>query len=59
MRAAELSTPTLLLSPARAIASPSASQARVVFERLGAKDKTLRMLAGQYHEVLNEPKADP
>ena len=25
---------------------------------MGSKDKTLRMLAGQYHEVLNEPQAD-
>jgi acylglycerol lipase len=36
----------------------SAPQARVVFDRIGSSDKTLRMLAGQYHEVLNEPKAD-
>jgi alpha-beta hydrolase superfamily lysophospholipase len=34
-----------------------AKQAPVVFERFASKDKTLRMLAGQYHEVLNEPKA--
>lgn len=55
MRAPELSTPTLLLvGEADKIAA--APQARVVFERLGAKDKTLRMLTGQYHEVLNEPK---
>lgn len=55
VRAPELSTPTLLLvGEADKIAA--APQARVVFERLGAKDKTLRMLSGQYHEVLNEPK---
>jgi alpha-beta hydrolase superfamily lysophospholipase len=55
VRAPELSTPTLLMvGEADKIAA--APQARVVFERLGAKDKTLRMLEGQYHEVLNEPK---
>ncbi|HEX8953148.1 MAG TPA: alpha/beta hydrolase [Polyangia bacterium] len=54
-RAPELSTPTLLLvgEADRVAAAP---QARVVFERMGSKDKTLRMLAGQYHEVLNEPR---
>ena len=54
-RAAELTLPVLLLvGEADKIAA--ASQAPVVFERIGSKDKTLRMLAGQYHEVLNEPK---
>jgi alpha-beta hydrolase superfamily lysophospholipase len=54
-RAPELTLPTLLLvGEADRIAA--APQARVVFERIGSKDKTLRMLAGQYHEVLNEPK---
>ena len=55
VRAPELTTPTLLLVGAadRVAAAP---QARVVFERLGSKDKTLRMLEGQYHEVLNEPR---
>jgi len=54
-RAPEWKLPTLLLvgEGDRIAAAP---QARVVFERIGAKDKTLRMLAGQYHEVLNEPK---
>ncbi|HEY1587450.1 MAG TPA: alpha/beta hydrolase [Polyangia bacterium] len=55
VRAPELTLPTLLLvGEADRIAA--APQARVVFERIGAEDKTLRMLAGQYHEVLNEPK---
>jgi len=55
VRAPELTLPTLLLvGEADRIAA--APQARVVFERIGSKDKTLRMLAGQYHEVLNEPK---
>jgi alpha-beta hydrolase superfamily lysophospholipase len=31
-----------------------ANQAQVVFDRLGSTDKTLRLLAGQFHEVLNE-----
>ena len=55
VRAPELTLPTLLLvGEADRIAA--APQARVVFERIRSKDKTLRMLAGQYHEVLNEPK---
>jgi alpha-beta hydrolase superfamily lysophospholipase len=54
-RAPELTVPTLLVV-GEADKVAAAPQARVVFERLGAKDKTLRMLAGQYHEVLNEPK---
>jgi alpha-beta hydrolase superfamily lysophospholipase len=54
-RAAQLTTPTLLLV-GEADKVAAAPQARVVFERLGSQDKTLRMLAGQYHEVLNEPK---
>jgi alpha-beta hydrolase superfamily lysophospholipase len=54
-RAAELTLPVLLLvGEADKIAA--ASQAPVVFARIGSKDKTLRMLAAQYHEVLNEPK---
>jgi alpha-beta hydrolase superfamily lysophospholipase len=54
-RASELTLPVLLLvGEADKIAA--ASQAPIVFERIGSKDKTLRMLAGQYHEVLNEPK---
>jgi alpha-beta hydrolase superfamily lysophospholipase len=31
-----------------------ANQAQVVFDRIGSTDKTLRMLPGQFHEVLNE-----
>jgi alpha-beta hydrolase superfamily lysophospholipase len=54
-RASELTLPVLLLvGEADKIAA--APQARVVFDRIGSKDKTLRMLTGQYHEVLNEPK---
>ena len=46
-RAPELTLPLLLLvGEADKIAA--APQARVVFERIGSKDKTLRMLAGQY-----------
>jgi alpha-beta hydrolase superfamily lysophospholipase len=29
--------------------------AKSVYERLGAADKTLKYLEGQYHEVFNEP----
>jgi lysophospholipase len=56
-RAPELTLPVLLLV-GEADRVASAPQARVVFERIGAKDKTLRMLAGQFHEVLNELPAD-
>ncbi|HWE27398.1 MAG TPA: lysophospholipase [Polyangia bacterium] len=55
-RAPQLTVPTLLLV-GEADRVASAPQARVVFERIGSHDKTLRMLTGQYHEVLNEPKA--
>jgi alpha-beta hydrolase superfamily lysophospholipase len=55
--ASELTLPVLVVA-GEADKIAAASQARVVFERIGSKDKTLRVLAGQYHEVLNEPKAD-
>jgi alpha-beta hydrolase superfamily lysophospholipase len=54
-RAPALTVPVLVLA-GEADKIAASSQARVVFERIGSKDKTLRMLAGQYHEVLNEPK---
>jgi len=52
-RAPELKLPILLIvgEADRVAAAP---QARVVFERFGSSDKTLRMMAGQFHEVLNE-----
>jgi len=56
-RAAELTLPVLVVA-GEADKIAAAPQARVVFERIGSKDKTLRMLAGQYHEVLNEPKPE-
>lgn len=56
-RAGEIQVPLLLLV-GEADRVASAPQARVVFDRWGASDKTLRMLAGQYHEVLNEPPAE-
>ncbi|HEY2748618.1 MAG TPA: alpha/beta hydrolase [Polyangia bacterium] len=56
LRAAELTLPVLVI-PGEADKIADATQARLVFERMGSKDKTLRMLPGQYHEVLNEPKA--
>jgi alpha-beta hydrolase superfamily lysophospholipase len=36
----------------------SAQQSELVFARVGASDKTLRMLTGQLHEVLNELPED-
>jgi alpha-beta hydrolase superfamily lysophospholipase len=52
-RAPELKLPLLLLV-GEADRVAAASQARVVFDRIGSADKTLRMLTGQFHEVLNE-----
>jgi alpha-beta hydrolase superfamily lysophospholipase len=56
-RAGGLELPVLLIA-GEADRVAAAPQARVVFDRMGSTDKTLRMLAGQYHEVLNEPPAD-
>lgn len=56
-RAAELTLPVLVVA-GEADKIAASSQARVVFDRIASKDKTLRMLTGQYHEVLNEPKPD-
>lgn len=56
-RAAELTLPVLVVA-GEADKIAASSQARVVFDRIAGKDKTLRMLTGQYHEVLNEPKPD-
>jgi acylglycerol lipase len=38
------------------VASPEAS--RELYERAGAADKTIRLYAGLYHEVLNEPEKE-
>jgi alpha-beta hydrolase superfamily lysophospholipase len=56
-RAPQLSVPLLMVAGAadRVAAAP---HARVVFDHFGSADKTLRMLDGQYHEVLNEPPDD-
>ena len=56
-RAPELKLPLLMLV-GEADKVADAAQARVVFDRVGASDKTLHMLTGQYHEVLNEPPAE-
>lgn len=56
-RAPQIVAPLLLIA-GEADRIAAAAQAPLVFDRIGSKDKTLRMLAGQYHEVLNEPKAD-
>jgi alpha-beta hydrolase superfamily lysophospholipase len=56
-RAGDLTLPILLIA-GEADRIAAAPQARVVFDRLGSRDKTLRMLTGQFHEVLNEPPAD-
>jgi alpha-beta hydrolase superfamily lysophospholipase len=55
--APQLKLPVLLIA-GEADRVAAAPQARVVFDRFGSTDKTIHMLAGQYHEVLNEPPAD-
>jgi alpha-beta hydrolase superfamily lysophospholipase len=52
-QAEKIQLPVLLVAGA-ADKIAAANQSQVVFDRLGSTDKTLRMLAGQYHEVLNE-----
>jgi alpha-beta hydrolase superfamily lysophospholipase len=54
-RAPQVTTPVLVMA-GEADKLSDATQAPIVFERLGSKDKTLRMLPGQYHEILNEPR---
>jgi alpha-beta hydrolase superfamily lysophospholipase len=56
-RASKLELPVLLVAGA-ADKIADANQAQVVFDRFGSTDKTLRLLAGQYHEVLNELPQD-
>jgi alpha-beta hydrolase superfamily lysophospholipase len=48
----------LLLVAGAADRIADANQAQVVFDRFGSTDKTLRLLAGQFHEVLNELPED-
>jgi alpha-beta hydrolase superfamily lysophospholipase len=55
-RAGELRVPLLLVVGA-ADKVASAPHAAALYQRIGSADKTLRMLDGQYHEVLNEPAA--
>jgi alpha-beta hydrolase superfamily lysophospholipase len=54
-RAPQVTTPILVMA-GEADKLSDATQAPIVFDRLGSKDKTLRMLASQYHEILNEPR---
>jgi alpha-beta hydrolase superfamily lysophospholipase len=56
-RAPSLSLPILILA-GEADRLADAKFVPTVFAKLGGKDKTLRMLAGQFHEVLNEPPPD-
>jgi acylglycerol lipase len=54
-RAPLLQTPLLLLhGEADRIAGPQGS--RLIFNRAGSADKTLRLYPGLYHEILNEPE---
>lgn len=56
-RAHEIRVPSLFLVGADdRVADPR--RAEEVFARLGSADKKLEMLAGQFHEVFNEPVAD-
>jgi alpha-beta hydrolase superfamily lysophospholipase len=55
--AGRITLPTLILQGSGdLIADPEGT--RDLFDALGAKDKTLRMYEGLYHEVLNEPEKD-
>jgi alpha-beta hydrolase superfamily lysophospholipase len=56
-QAGKITLPLLLVAGA-ADKIADANEAQVVFDRFGSTDKTLRMLPGQYHEVLNELPAD-
>jgi alpha-beta hydrolase superfamily lysophospholipase len=56
-RAGELTLPLLLIAGG-ADGIASSKQAKVVFDRFGARDKKLELLDGQRHEVLNELPAD-
>jgi alpha-beta hydrolase superfamily lysophospholipase len=56
-QADKLELPLLLIAGA-ADKIADANQAQLVFDRFGSTDKTLRLLAGQYHEVLNELPED-
>jgi alpha-beta hydrolase superfamily lysophospholipase len=56
-RASEWTLPTLfLVGAADRVADPAAAER--VFQKIGARDKSIRMLQGQFHEVFNEPPAD-
>jgi alpha-beta hydrolase superfamily lysophospholipase len=55
--AVKLTLPVLVVA-GQADKIADSNQAQVIFDRFGSSDKTLRMLAGQYHEVLNEPPAE-
>ena len=55
--AGRITMPTLILQGGGdLIADPEGT--RDLFDALGAKDKTLRVYEGLYHEVLNEPEKD-
>lgn len=56
-RAPQWKLPTLFLVGA-ADKVADATRAEEVFGRVGATDKTLKMLTGHYHEVFNEPLAE-
>jgi acylglycerol lipase len=56
-RAPSISLPILIMhGTADRIALPAGSQ--LLYDRVSSQDKTLRMLEGLYHEILNEPERD-
>jgi alpha-beta hydrolase superfamily lysophospholipase len=56
-RLGSVQLPLLVLhGGADALATPAG--ARVVYERAGSVDKTLKVYDGLYHEIFNEPEKD-
>ncbi|MFC2060372.1 alpha/beta hydrolase [Chloroflexota bacterium] len=52
----EIDLPILIMhGTADRLSDPSGSQ--ILFERVGSKDKTLKLYQGFYHEIFSEPKA--
>ena len=54
-RISDLSLPILIMhGSADRLSDPSSS--KMLFERAGSKDKTLKLYEGFYHEIFNEPQ---
>lgn len=49
----QITLPTLVMA---GNGGPDGARSRVLFERIGAKDKTLKLYEGLLHEIFNEPE---